>query len=73
LKLLARKCVLLAIVVMNCGRLITEDGVRFVLNNMEALQKMREPLNGTDSVLYVAVVKWLRSAIPNYSKRVAPL
>jgi hypothetical protein len=40
---------------------------------MEALQTMHEPQNGADLVQYVAAVNWMRSAIPNYSKRVAPL
>jgi hypothetical protein len=56
-----------------CGRLITKDGVRFDPKNMEALQKMQEPQNGADLVQYVAAVNWMRSAIPNYSKCVAPL
>jgi RNase H-like domain found in reverse transcriptase len=29
--------------------------------------------NGADLVQYVAAVNWMRSAIPNYSKRVTPL
>jgi hypothetical protein len=41
--------------------------------NMEALQTMQEPQNGTDLVQYIAAVNWMRSAISNYSKRVAPL
>jgi hypothetical protein len=40
---------------------------------MEALQTMQEPQNGADLVQYVAGVNCMRSAIPNYSKRVAPL
>jgi hypothetical protein len=73
LKLHARKCVLFASTVRYCGRLITKDGVRFAPKNMEALQTMQEPQNGADLVQYVAAVYWMRSAIPNYSKRVAPL
>jgi hypothetical protein len=56
-----------------CGRLITKYGVRFDPKNMEALQTMQEPQNGAGLVQYVAAVNWMRSAIPNYSKRVAPL
>jgi predicted DNA-binding transcriptional regulator YafY len=40
---------------------------------MEALQMMREQQNGVDLVQYVAAVNWVRSAIANHSKRVAPL
>jgi RNase H-like domain found in reverse transcriptase len=73
LKLHARKCVLFASTVRYCGRLITKDGVRFDPKDMEALQTMQEQQNGADLVQYVAAVNWMRSAIPNYSKRVAPL
>jgi hypothetical protein len=51
----------------------TKDGLRFGPNNMVALQTMHEPQNGADLVQYVAAVNCMRSAIPNYSKRVAPL
>jgi hypothetical protein len=73
LKLHASKCVLFAATVRYCGRLITKDGVRFDPNNMEALRTMQHPHNGADLVQYVAAVNWMRRAILNYSKRVAPL
>jgi hypothetical protein len=73
LKLHASKCVLFATKVRYCKRSITKDGVRFDPKNMEALQTIQLPQNGADLVQYVAAVKWKRSAIPNYSKRVAPL
>jgi Reverse transcriptase (RNA-dependent DNA polymerase) len=73
LKLHASKCVLFATTVRYCGSLIIKDEVRFDLKNMEALQTLQEPQNGADLVQYVAAVNWIRSAIPNYPKRVAPL
>jgi RNase H-like domain found in reverse transcriptase len=73
LKLHARKCVLFATTVRYSGRLITKDGMRFNSKNMEALQTMQQLPNGADLVQYVAAVNLMRSAIPNYSKRVAPL
>jgi hypothetical protein len=73
LKLHGSKCVLFATIVRYYGRLITKDGVRFDPKNMEALQTMHEPQNGADLAQYVAAVNWMRSAILNYSKRVAPL
>jgi hypothetical protein len=39
---------------------------------MEALQTMQEQHNGAVLVQYVAAVNWMRSAIHNYSKRLAP-
>jgi Reverse transcriptase (RNA-dependent DNA polymerase) len=73
LKLHASKGVLFETAVGYCGTSTTKDGVRFGQKNMEALQTMQEPQNGADLVQYVAAVNWIRSAIPNYSKRVAPL
>jgi hypothetical protein len=73
LNLHASKCVLFATTVGYCGRLMTRNAVRFDPNNMKALQTMHEPQNGADLVQYVAAVSWMRRAIPNYSKRVAPL
>jgi hypothetical protein len=55
------------------GRLIIKDGVRFDPNNMKALQTMREPQNGADLVQYVSAVIFMRSAIPNYLKRLVIL
>jgi Reverse transcriptase (RNA-dependent DNA polymerase) len=69
-KLHASECVLFATTVRYCGKLITKDGVRFDPKNIEALQTMQEPQNGADLAQYVAAVDWMRSAIPNYSKRV---
>jgi hypothetical protein len=59
--------------VRHFGRFITKDGVRFDSKNVEALQTMHEPQNGADLVQYVAAVNWMRSVIPKYSKRLAPL
>jgi hypothetical protein len=72
LRLHASKCMLFATTMRYCGSLITNDGVRFDPKNMEALQSMHRPQNGADLVQHVAAVNWMRSTIPNYSKRVAP-
>jgi hypothetical protein len=75
LKLHDSKCVLFATKVKFCERLITKEEVRLDPKNMRALQTMQEQQNGADLVQfqYVTAVNWMRSAIPNYSKRVAPL
>jgi Reverse transcriptase (RNA-dependent DNA polymerase) len=73
LKLHASKRVFLATTVRFCGRLITKDGVRFDPKNMEAPQTMQELQKTAYLVQYVAAVNRMRSAIPNYSKRVARL
>jgi Reverse transcriptase (RNA-dependent DNA polymerase) len=73
LKLHASKCELFATTMRCCGRLITKNGVHFDPKNMKALQIMHEPQNDADLVQYLAAVNWMRSAIPNYLKRVSPL
>jgi hypothetical protein len=65
--------VLFATTVRYCGRLITKDDVRFDPKNMKALQTMQEPQYSADLVQHVAVVNWMRGAIPNCSKSVVPL
>jgi hypothetical protein len=61
-------------VVFNHSAVLWEvDRVRFDPKNMEALQTIQQPQNVADLVQYVAAVKWMRSAITNFSKRVAPL
>jgi hypothetical protein len=72
LKLHASKYVLFSTTLRYCGRFITKDGVGFDPKNMEALQTIQEPQNGADLVQYIAAVNWMRSGIPNYSKRVLP-
>jgi hypothetical protein len=73
LKLQVSKRVLFAAMVRYFKMLITKDGVRLNPNDMDALQTMCEPQNGTDLVEYVAAINWMRRAILNYSKRVDPL
>jgi hypothetical protein len=73
LKLYGSKCVLFSTTVRYFRRLIIKDGVRFDPNKMEAMQTIHDQQNGADLMQYVAAVNWMRSAIPNYSKRVAPL
>jgi hypothetical protein len=68
----ASKCVLFATTVRCCGRLITKDGVRFDPKNMEALQTMQEPHNGTDLVQYVAAVNGCEVPFPT-TRSVWPL
>jgi hypothetical protein len=70
-KLHASKCVLFATTMRYWS--IIKDGVRFDSKNLEALQTTNEPQNGADLVQYVAAVNSIRSAIPNYFKRVASL
>jgi hypothetical protein len=66
--------VLFSTTVRYCGRLIiTKGGVLPDPKNLEALQTMPESQNGADLVQNVCAVNWMRSAIPIYSNRMAPL
>jgi hypothetical protein len=73
LKLHASKCVLFETTVRYYGWLVSKDGVHFDPKNTEALHTMREPQTGADFAQYIAAVKWMRSAIHNYSKGIVPL
>jgi RNase H-like domain found in reverse transcriptase len=72
LKLHASKCVLFATMVRYGGRLI-QGWCAFRSKEYGSAADNAKPQNGADLAQYVAAVNWMRSAIPNYSKRVAPL
>jgi RNase H-like domain found in reverse transcriptase len=56
-----------------CRRIITTEGVRYDPRAMSTLQKMGTPQNGGDLVQYVAALNWMRSSLPLYAEKVAPL
>jgi hypothetical protein len=69
----AAKCDLYGTEVRYCGRIITAEGVRYDPRTMSTLQKMGTPQNGGDLVQYVAPLNWMRSSLPLYAEKVAPL
>jgi hypothetical protein len=72
LKLHASKCVLFATTVRYCRSLITKDEVRLTKEHGSAADNARAAeRRRLGSVCRGS--NWMRSAIPNYSKRVAPL
>jgi hypothetical protein len=69
----AAKCNLYGTEVRYCGRIITEEGMRYDPRTMYTLQHMGTPQNGGDLVQYVAALNWMRSSVPLFAEKVAPL
>jgi hypothetical protein len=55
------------------GRIITAEGVRHDPRTMSTLQHMGTPQNGGDLVQYVAALNWMRSSLPLFAEKAAPL
>jgi hypothetical protein len=56
-----------------CGRIITAKGVRYDPRTMSTLQQMGIPQNGGDLIQYVAALNWIRSSMPLFAEKAAPL
>jgi hypothetical protein len=69
----AAKCDLYGTEVRYCGRIITAEGVRYDPRTMSTLQNMGTPQNGGDLVQYVAALNWMRSSMPLFAEKAAPL
>jgi hypothetical protein len=69
----AAKCNLYGTEVRYCGRIITAEGVRYDPRTMSTLQHMGTPQNGGDLVQYVAALNWMRSSLPLFAEKAAPL
>jgi RNase H-like domain found in reverse transcriptase/Reverse transcriptase (RNA-dependent DNA polymerase)/Integrase zinc binding domain len=73
LKLHPGKCTLYSLEVHWCGRLISDVGVRFDPRRIQGLKEMATPRTGADLQQFVCALNWMRTAIPAFSKMVAPL
>jgi hypothetical protein len=69
----AAKCDLYGTEVRYCGRIITAEGVKFDPHTMSTLQQMGTQQNGGDLVQYGAALNWMRSSLPLFAEKVAPL
>jgi hypothetical protein len=69
----AAKCDLYGTEIRYCGRIITAEGVRYDPRSMSTLQQMGTPQNGGDLVQYVAALNWMRSSLPLFAEKAAPL
>jgi Reverse transcriptase (RNA-dependent DNA polymerase) len=67
------KCSLYGTEVRYCGRIITAEIVRYDPRTMSTLQQMGTPQNGGDLVKYVAALNWMRSSLPLFAEKAAPL
>lgn len=73
LKLNPAKCNLITDEVQFCGRIINKKGVRFHPRQYEALTNMSAPTTIGALMELVHGANWMRSAIPLFSKLIAPL
>jgi hypothetical protein len=69
----AAKCNLYGTEVRYCGCIITEEGMRYDPRSMSTLQHMSTPQNGGDLAQYVAALNWMRSSLPLFAEKAAPL
>jgi hypothetical protein len=73
LKLHAKKATLTSDSVHFCGRIVSAEGVKFAPKNFEALLNMQAPKTASELHQYLGAARWMRSHIPAYAERVAPL
>jgi hypothetical protein len=69
----AAKCNLYGTEVCYCGRITTAEGVRYDSRTMSTLQHMGTSQNGGDLVQYAAALNWMRSSLPLFAEKAAPL
>jgi len=73
LKLHAAKCKLFLKEVRWCGRVIGEQGIRMDPARLEALLHIEKPVSGDQLQQFVCAANWMRAAIPEFTKTMAPL
>eukprot|EP00171_Calliarthron_tuberculosum_P002686 IDg2686t1 len=69
----ARKSVLFATVLRWCGRVITAEGYTMYPARLSGLKDMAQPKMADELAEFIYCVRWMSIAIPEFSKRVAPL
>lgn len=72
-KIHALKMDLLTKSVIFCGRIVDKDGIKYNLRNIAALTNMHRPENAYNLQQSLCASKWMRGALPNYSKDVYEL
>lgn len=73
MKLYAKTCRLFFLSVKWCGRIISKDRFRLDLSRLVALVRIPRPSNGAQLQQFICASNWMRSAIPDNSRSVAPL
>jgi hypothetical protein len=69
----AAKCSLYGTEVRYCGRIITAEGVRYDPRTISMLQIMGTPQNGGGLIQTVVALNWMRSSLPLFADKAAPL
>jgi RNase H-like domain found in reverse transcriptase len=69
----AAKCNLYGAEVRYCGRNITAKGVRYDPRTMSTLQHIGTPQNRGDLGQYVVALNWMRSSLPLFTEKAAPI
>ena len=56
-----------------CGRIISADGVTYDPRHFDSLLAMNRPTMADELVQFVCAANWMRNAIPEFAKTIAPL
>lgn len=73
LKLNPNKCKVFSTSIVWCGRLISPAGITFQPSRISALTSMSSPQTGADLQQFLCAMNWMRSAIPDFNRVIAPL
>lgn len=73
LKLHPGKCDLYSKTVRWCGRLISNDGIKFDPRNMDGLVNMEPPTHGGELQQFLCALQWVKTCIPEFNKLVEPI
>lgn len=67
------KCMIFSSKVRWCGLIISADGWRFDPANIAALCKMKPPQTGSQLKQFLCALRWVRTALTDFSRMTAPL
>lgn len=69
----ARKCRLFERELRWCGRIVSKEGYRLDPSRLEGLKGMVAPKTAEELAQFVYCCRWMSTAIPAFSQRIAPL
>lgn len=73
LKLHPGKCILFAKKIRWCGRLISENGIRYDPRRLDGLLNMELPTTGAHLQQFICALQWVKSGVPKFTDLIAPL
>eukprot|EP00178_Gracilaria_changii_P000257 TRINITY_DN1027_c0_g1_i1.p2 TRINITY_DN1027_c0_g1~~TRINITY_DN1027_c0_g1_i1.p2 ORF type:complete len:1106 (+),score=114.18 TRINITY_DN1027_c0_g1_i1:5972-9289(+) len=73
IRLHPRKCILFAISIRWCGRIISANGVRHDPRQLDGLLHMQPPTNGAHLQQFVCAMQWVKTGIPNFANLISTL